>query len=419
LIQKRNEAEELSGKLGALTHNLSAMAEDIKTKDIALAEAEKQKAKLSSTEIEVAELRQQINKLKLEHTKNSQLASRLQSEKEASERNHGQRTAMMGMLESQLAEVNEKHTDANAKLEAALYDISQKDEMIESKDSKLNEIKASLAKVQHEKKKAVENLAQAQKGAAKKNSVLVENLQQKLSQLQQSSARKSAAAQKMIQQNEAECARLRATNKKLQQEVDKGSLSDRKIFELAALQSNRDTAKILDIEARDKALLRLNRALTERDGELAYAEKKIEEVEDQVQELGRIQRREDVNMDYLKSIVVQFLSKAPGTSERAALLPVLATLLQFDQNDYGLIEHGKNKVSWWGTVEPVAIGNGGAATASAGDYLTDLTSYLSGSPSPAPRPSSSGRAPASAEVSISVQNSTKQSASGRGTSLQF
>ena len=91
----------------------------------------KQKAKLKSSESEIAELRQQINKLKLDGTKNSQMVSRLQSEKEASERNHGQRTAMMGMLESQLADVNEKNSETNAKLEAALYDLSQKDEAIE------------------------------------------------------------------------------------------------------------------------------------------------------------------------------------------------------------------------------------------------------------------------------------------------
>eukprot|EP00536_Pseudo-nitzschia_multiseries_P011212 jgi/Psemu1/308002/fgenesh1_kg.371_\ len=323
------------------------------------------------------------------------------------------------MLESQLAEINEKNTDANAKLEAALYDLSQKDEMIESKENKLKEMKSSLTKALKEKKVAVENLAQAQKGAAKKNSVQLENVQRELLQFKQSSARKSAAAQKMIQENEAECGRLRASNKKLQQEVDKGSLSDRKIFELAAMQSNRDTAKVMDIEVRDKALFRLNQALTERDGALASAEKKIEEVEDQVAELGRIQRREDVNMDYLKSIVVQFLSKAPGTSERAALLPVLATLLQFDDNDYSMIEQGKSKISWWGGVEPVAIGIGTAqGTNSSGDYLSEIASYISGVQSPAAAPASA-RAQASAEVSISNKNLTTSTSSGRGTSLQF
>jgi chromosome segregation ATPase len=111
-----NKVEELSGKLEALTVNLNSMAEDIKNKDTVLLSAGKQKVKLESSENEVTALRQQINKLEL--TKNSQLANRLQAEKEANEKNHGQRTALMGMLETQLSEVNEKNSEMNAKLEA-------------------------------------------------------------------------------------------------------------------------------------------------------------------------------------------------------------------------------------------------------------------------------------------------------------
>mmetsp|Transcript_10511 Transcript_10511/g.11257 ORF Transcript_10511/g.11257 Transcript_10511/m.11257 type:complete len:327 (+) Transcript_10511:2097-3077(+) len=326
---------------------------------------------------------------------------------------------MMGMLESQLSEVNGKNANTNAKLEAALYDLSQKDEIVDSKEEKLKELQALLVKTQQEKRTALDNLARVEKGAAKKNSIQLENIQRNYQQLQQSSARKSSAAQNMIQEKEAECTSLRAGNKKLQQEVDKGSLSDRKIFELAAMQSNRDTTKVLDIEARDKALARLNHTLTERDGKLAVAEKRNSEYEAQIKELGRIRRREDVNTDYLKSIVVQFLSKAPGTSERNSLLPVLATLLQFDDNDYSMIEQGKSKISFWGSVEPVAIGTGatGNVTSSSSDYFSGFSSYLPGVPSPSPAPSSV-RAPDSAEVNISAQNSTTSSF-GRGTSLQF
>jgi hypothetical protein len=132
----------------------------------------------------------------------------------------------------------------------------------------------------------------------------------------------------------------------------------------------------------------LNHALSERDGELAHAEKIIAETESQVEELNRIHRREDVNMDYLKSIVVQFLSLPPGTSERAALLPVLATLLQFDAKDYRMIEEGKSKVSWWGTVEPKTIGEGTIASSSSPDYFNELTTYLTGTSSSATRPNS-------------------------------
>jgi hypothetical protein len=386
--QQANKVEELSGKLEALTQNLNALAEDLKQKDALLIEAEKQKTKLFASENEVAELRQDINKLKLELTKNAQVANRLQAEKEATERNHGQRTAMLGMLESQLADVNEKNSDANAKLEAALYDLSQKDEMIKAAEEKLRETQSALQKAHQEKKAAAESLSHAQKGAAKKTAMQVESLHRELQQLQQSSARKSAAAQKMIQEKEAECLALRSANFKLQQEVDKGSLSDRKIFELAAVQSQREASQHKAVEARDKALARLNHALSERDGELAHAEKRIVEAESQVEELNRIHRREDVNMDYLKSIVVQFLSLAPGTSERAALLPVLATLLQFDANDYRMIEDGKSKVSWWGTVEPKTIGESTITSSSSTDYFTELTSYLKGAPSSVPTPNS-------------------------------
>jgi hypothetical protein len=325
---KANKVEEVSFKLEALTNNLNSMAEDINKKDEALLQADKQKIKLESSESEVSDLRQQINKLKLELTKNSQLANRLQREKDNSETNHGQRTALMGMLESQLAEVNEQNAESNAKLEAALYDLSQKDDILNNIEEKLKQTQTTLTEAQKEKKEVGENLLLSHKGAAKKSAMMVESLQRELQQLQQSTARKSAAAQKLIQTSEAECAELKATTKKLQQEVDNGSLSDRKIFELAELQSIRESARMTEIEVRDSALDSLRKALLDRDGDLALAETIVQEVEGQVEELCRVRRREDVNMDYLKSIVVQFLSKPPGTSERSALLPVLATLLQ-------------------------------------------------------------------------------------------
>jgi centromeric protein E len=325
---KSNHVEELTGKLGALSTNLNSMAEDVKTKEEAVAQAKKQKVKLDSSETEMENMRREMNKLKLELTKTTQLANRLQNEKEASEQNHGQRTAMMGMLENQLAEVNEKNAEANANLEAALYDLSQKDESLTTLEQDLKDAQAALALAEKEKKESSESILQAQKGASKRSTMMTESLQRELQQLQQSTARKSAAAQKLIQEREAECAELRAQSKRLLQEVDKGSLSDRKIFELAEMQSNRESAQSTEIEVRDRTLERLKTVLLNRDGDLAAAENMIQEVEQQVEELCRIKRREDVNMDYLKSIVVQFLSKPPGTSERSALLPVLATLLQ-------------------------------------------------------------------------------------------
>jgi hypothetical protein len=349
----KNKVEELSGKLSALGSNLSAMLDEKKDLDERVQNAMKQEAKLRATESELTSLRDQINTFKLEQTKNRSLLEKLQAEKEASEQKHGQRTALAGMLEEQLAELNEKNADANAKLEAALYDLSAKDEDIEAIKEKLENAEKALADTQNANRKATESFAIAQRGAEGKKQV--ESLQREIQSLQQQMSKKSAAAQRLIQEREAECIELRKTNKFLSQEVDKGSLSDRRIFELAAQQSNRESVASIEIEIRDKVVERLTEKLVAKDGDLASAEFQVQKIDNQVAELSRVRRREDVNLDYLKGIIVQYLSKPPGSTERGALLPVLATLLQFDDNDYKTIEKGKDKLSWWGTVAPIFI----------------------------------------------------------------
>jgi chromosome segregation ATPase len=379
--------------LQALSCNLNALTQDQKVKEGQLEQASKQEAKLQASEAQVTELREQINKLKLEITKNATLVDKLQAEKESNERNHGQRTALVGMLETQLSEMSDKNADLNAKLEAALYDVRQKNDVIQSDLERIEKMEKDLADAKNEAQLAAEALAAAQKGADSKSSKMAEALQKELQNTKQQMARKSTAAQRLLQQREAECAELRKSNKALQHEVDKGSYSDRRIFELAAKQSDRESYQVSEIEVRDNIIDRLKEALLDRDGDLASAEKHAHEVESQIEELFRIRRREDVNIDYLKSIVVQYLSLPSGSTERARLLPVLATLLQFDAADYRTIEEGKNKVSWWdGSVVPKLI-----FAPSTGNTI-------------APAPSGS------AEVSVSSASAT---ATAKRTSLQF
>jgi len=395
LRAKSNQVEELNGKLQALSANLNALTEDQKTQNEKLEHASKQEAALKARESEVNDLREQINNLKLERTKNVTLVEKLQAEKDANERNQGQRTALVGMLETQLAEMSDKNADINAKLEASLYDLSQKDEQIQSNEERVNKLESDLVDARNLAKRTQEALLAAQKGADSKSNKMVESLQKELQSTKQQMVRKSAAAQKLLQQRESECAELRKSNKALQHEVDKGSYSDRRIFELAALQSNRESQQVSEIEVRDNIITRLKEALLDRDGDLASAEKQVREVETQMEELFRIRRREDVNIDYLKSIVVQYLSLPPGSTERAGLLPVLATLLQFDDKDYKIIEEGKNKVSFWGSSVIPKMINAPSLTAP-----------------PAPAPAAS----VSAEVSVS---SASRPPAGKGTSLQF
>lgn len=365
------EVGQMTKKLAAAKGDLDSMAEAIKEKDRRLEYSAKQQMKLNAADSELNLLREEVNKLKLEQAQSSGLLDRLQTEKEESERKHGQRTALVGMLEAQLSDSNESNNETQAKLEAALYDLSIKDEELQNAKEQVQKSQRLVAQAQAQaqaqtaRKLATESSTSAVHNAeSAKQTKMINMLQKDLQSLQQQMARKSTAAQRLLNEREAECIELRKANKALQEEVDKGTLSDRRIFELAAQQSNRETIAAGEIEIRNKQVQSLTEKLISRDGALAAAEFNVQKVEDQVQELCRVQRREDVNLDYLKSIVVQYLSKPPGSSERAALLPVLATLLQFDDSDYRSIEEGKKKVNWlWGGVEPTYITAPGSKTA--------------------------------------------------------
>eukprot|EP00804_Cyclotella_cryptica_P005885 CCRYP_000165-RA/>CCRYP_000165-RA protein AED:0.39 eAED:0.39 QI:0/-1/0/1/-1/0/1/0/472 len=392
-----NQNEELSGKLKALSGNMVALTEDNKDLEEQLERSTKLVNKYKNAESELNSLRQENNALKLEQMKTSGILAKLNQERDDNERKHGQRTALVGMLEEQVADLNDSLSETKAKLEATAYDIQQKDQEIESLRRDLEKAESSLKVAEN---KAAESVAAAQQNTEKdsiQKSRTIKSLQAQVENLQSQMKKKSAAAQKILKEREAECIELRKTNKFLQNEVDKGSLSDRRIFELAAQQSNRETAAVAEIEIRDRLVARLTKKLEQYDGDLASAEISIVQAEDHVESLARVHRREGVNMDYLKSIVVQYLAKPPGSSERAALLPVLATLLQFDESDYKAIEEGKQKVSWWGDIIPT--------------YITGPDA-----PSPAPLRSSLDLQPTSAEVAIS---STSSNNSSKKTSLQF
>jgi hypothetical protein len=98
-----------------------------------------------------------------------------------------------------------------------------------------------------------------------------------------------------------------------------------------------------------------------KDGMVADLEMKYEAIQAQMDEYTRTQRRSGVNIDYLKGIIVQFLSKPVGSSERAALLPVFATLLQFGPEDYAAIEAGYSDQSTLGGLLGGLFGGGASS----------------------------------------------------------
>ena len=410
---KNNKLEELTGKMTAFQEFLNTISTDKKKIEGKLEAALKQVAKLDATEVELEKSREELNRFKLESSQNSALLSRLKADQEAGEKTHGQRTALVGMLETQLSELNDTYSETQAKLEAAIYDISQKDDDLNVAREEVDQLTKDLmdANTQTVASKKAALAQKAQSSADNdmhKKAKLAESLQKEVQTLQQLMAKKSSAAQRLLQQRETDCQELKKRIKSLQQELDKGSLSDRRIFELAAQQSNRESVASSEISIRNQMVERLTDKLEQNDSELALTEYTKKQIEIQVEELCRIHRREDINLDYLKSTIVQFLSKPPGSSERGALLPVMATLLQFDSEDYKLIEQGKTKVSWFGSVLPTIIN----APVPEATTLAQSSGDIQAAPL-LEQPSSS------AEITISSQPPKNSADRTYGTSLQF
>jgi len=74
---------------------------------------------------------------------------------------------------------------------------------------------------------------------------------------------------------------------------------------------------------------------------------------------SRSQSRAQVNLDYLKSILVRFLSFDPTHPQRKALIPVIATILQFSPDELRGVE--KVKPSSGGWLSMLGVGSGGGA----------------------------------------------------------
>ena len=414
LATKSNVIEEMTGKTTTLQENLNTLLIENESSKKKLDFANKQVAKLNASESELGNAREEINRLKLELSQNNSLLERMKAEQDSIEKKHGQRTAVVGMLEQQLQELNDVIAETKAKLGAAEYDLTQKDDDLKAVKEELEQTQSALEESRKEmdvmrKKIGVsDSQAPASKELIQK-AKLTESLQREVQSLHQQMAKKSSAAQKLLQQRESDCHELKARIKALQQELDKGSFSDRRIFELAAQQSSRESIASSEIEVRNQMVERLTHTLEVNDDNLALAELNAKLQAGQVEELCRIHRREDVNLDYLKATIVQYLSKPPGSSERAALLPVIATLLQFDDDDYKIIEAGKNKVSWFGSVMPTFI------TAPASEEIKPKTPVKqNGDVTPL-------LASTSAEVKVSRPPEDAPGSSGRrkGTSLQF
>jgi hypothetical protein len=97
---------------------------------------------------------------------------------------------------------------------------------------------------------------------------------------------------------------------------------------------------------RELVLQRLQEVLAGKDHDLALLQQSHQALTEEVAELRRTNRREGVNMDYLKHVVLQYMSFSQRSTERRTLVPVIAMLLQFSRSELLEIDRTETDPSW-------------------------------------------------------------------------
>ena len=381
-----------------------------------------QKSEISTLQTKLSNLTELVEasterekKAKTNQVKQSGLITRLEKEKDSMEKKHGQRTALVSMLEKETDDLKSKVANLNSTVqdkERALSDMeAAQAATVEQHAREMEDSKSQHEQLTEDVKKELHlnesNLKDQLKEIRSKNESLKEVM-----------SKKSAAAQRIIGEKKAEYDKLLKEREELKTEISSGSHQDRKFFEFAQQQSNREATINAEIEIRDTAVSRMMEKLVGRDGQVAEMEEVLDQKTRQNEDLGRVKRRENVNLDYLKSVVVQFLSHASGSSERKHLLPVIATLLQFDPTDYKAIGDGVEKGraaagGFWGLLS-------GASGAS---EVTDINPVKTPVKTPAKTPAKKAAVavpvPVATKPPILPPNSSGKKKERRPKSVQF
>ncbi|KAF0685849.1 Aste57867_22324 [Aphanomyces stellatus] len=154
---------------------------------------------------------------------------------------------------------------------------------------------------------------------------------------------KSKLARQMVLEKEELIASLTDKLTKLEEDVRSGDADHRRIFELASMQANRDASA----RSREQELAELTVALEQMKMQNIQLTHDKHALEEDIAHLVRTERREGVNMEYLKNVVVQYMSFRPGSSQQQKLMPVLSMLLQFTPEDLEEVNSSSKHASSW------------------------------------------------------------------------
>lgn len=316
-------------------------------------------AKLSQQTTEIGNLSVDLAETKKALSDRMGLATRLQTENMGIAAKQAEQAALIENALREAAASKDRAHEMESKMQDAKQEMERVKRIKEDTVAEMKRMKQEMDQQQQaieaeQEQSAIQfqALVDAEKEAFKRD----------VERIEAESKLKSKRALQVVLEKEAEIERLSKRLNELEEDVRSGDADNRKIFEFAQLQAKREA------ESRAQAM-----QLQEMTDQLQEAYRHIQRLQEEKQNhdheltaLMQTQRREGVNMEYLKNVVVQYMSFRPGSSQQARLVPVLSTLLQFSAGDMREIKNASNarRSSWtsWGSetkdYKPILDGKG-------------------------------------------------------------
>ena len=260
-------------------------------------------------------LNDQISDMQAAADENVSTITRLRTEAQASERNHAMRTAMLATCEAQLEALQEELTVKDDTSRQAVERASTLQTCLAAAEARLSE---RVAESTQRIEQLEGDLRQQAAEAAQRLAVQATQHDAALESAKRDFNKRSGMARSMLSEKEEEVRILQQRVVDLQAEIASGAPSERRIFELARVQSQREATHSVHSDTREVAFQQLQQALSSKDLQLAQAQSSQSQLSAEVAELRRTVRREGVNMDYLKNIILQVLASPNSSPNHSA-----------------------------------------------------------------------------------------------------
>jgi len=165
---------------------------------------------------------------------------------------------------------------------------------------------------------------------------------EEMDRLRRDFQKKSTKARNMVEAKEREIRDMKSMVESLKVEVESGRPQERQILQFAQTQAKRESEQ----KRMKSKIATLEHALKQTSEQLELQNAQEKHLRTTLQRRVMLQ---GVNMEYLRNIVLRYMSLSSFRSERLQLVPALASLLDFSKTELAGLD-GANRAlvrSWW------------------------------------------------------------------------